>query len=136
MIFSAQDLLHLGERFNARYYEARAARFFAVKAKDSGEQVWVQTLLHNDSKSYHYAVEAFIIKDKAKHPRAQAFFLLAYLDSYWDEYFAEDENVYLPIDWTRHLYQEEEFYLKGQVLNIQAEVLADKLLGEDSGKRL
>ena len=136
MIFSERDLSQLNDRFNARFYDQRGKRFFTTAAQecddrtnnDHARKLWVQSLLSNSSESFHYAVEAFATKHDSKHQRAQAFFLLAYIDSYWEEYFSADENVYLPIDWTEHCYQEEVFFIKGQVLNLKAERLADELL--------
>ena len=130
MIFSERDLAQLNARFDSRFYDVRGERFFAIDARTHDDKVWVQSLLRNSSDTFHYAVEAFTTKNKDKHPRAQAFFLLAYIDAYWDEYFSEDENVYLPIDWTEHCYREETFFIKGQILNLKAERLANELLGE------
>ena len=128
MIFSERDLAQLNDRFNSRYHDRRGDRSFTINAKCYDDKVWMQTLLRNNSDTFHYAVETYTSKNK--HPRAQAFFLLAYMDAYWDEYFSEDEGVYLPIDWTEHCYQEEKFFIKGQVLNLKAEKLANDLLGE------
>lgn len=128
MILSEQDLQRLGQRFNARHHSGRKDRYFTLAVGDQDTDTWVQVLLQNEYDSFHYPVEARIAKSKAKHPRAQVFFLLAFIDAYWEEFFAEGENVFFPIDWTLYKYQEEEFYVRGQVLNRLAENMADEFL--------
>ena len=59
-------------------------------------------------------------------------FLLDYIDCYFEEFFKEDENVFLPIDWSEYSFDEVPFQLKGQILNLHVEDLADRILsGED-----
>lgn len=128
MIFSEQDLNRLSQRFNAKHHSGRKDRYFTLVAGDRDTDTWVQVLLRNESDSFHYPVEAKIAKSKAKPQRAQVFFLFAFIDAYWEEFFAEGENVFFPIDWTLYKYQEEEFYVRGQILNRLAEKMADEFL--------
>ena len=128
MIFSAQELRSLGQRFNARFHDKRGERWFTVEAGEQHGATWVRVLLRNDDDSFHYPVEARSTASTKKSHRAQAFFLLAFLDTYWEEFFDEDENVFVPIDWTFYEYQGEKFQIRGQVLNRMAEKIADELL--------
>lgn len=132
IIFSDEEQRRLEQRFNARYHNDRGARYFVIVAKERDGDIWLQTLLRNDNNSFHYPVEAYVASSAQQPARAQALFLLAYLDSYWEEFFADDdENVYLPIDWTVHRYQGQEFYLRGQIINRMIEEMADKLLEQE-----
>lgn len=130
MIFSERELRSLAQRLNASFHDARGERWFVLDAGEHDGDTWVQVLLRNDTNSFHYPVEARIAASPTKTRRVQAFFLLAFLDTYWEEFFEEDENVYIPIDWTAYEYQEEKFYLRGQILNLMAENMADRLLAE------
>lgn len=133
IIFSDEERRRLEQRFNAKHHNDRGSRYFEIVAEEREGKTWLQTLLRNDNNSFHYPVEAYISNSAQKPARAQAFFLLAYLDSYWEEFFADDdENVYLPIDWTVYRYQEQDFYLRGQIINLMVEKMADKLLNVSS----
>lgn len=130
MIFSAQEQRSLAQRFNARFHATRGARWFVIDAAQREGDTWVQVLLRNEMNSFYYPVEARIAPCTTRSPRAQAFFLLAFIDSYWEEFFDGDENVFIPIDWSPYEFQGEKFYLRGQVLNRRAEAMADALLAE------
>lgn len=130
MIFTAQELRSLAQRFNARFHDTRGGRWFVIDAAERDGNTWVQVLLRNDDDSFHYPVEARIAPCKTRAPRAQAFFLLTFIDSYWEEFFEEGEDVFIPIDWSSYEYQGEKFQLRGQVLNRMAEKMADELLVE------
>ncbi len=130
MIFTAQERRSLAQRFNSRFHESRGSRWFAVDAAELEGYTWVQVLLRNDANSFHYPVEARIATSTTRPQLAQAFFLLAFINSYWEEFFAEDENVFIPIDWSPYEHQGEKFHLRGQVFNRRIEKMADELLAE------
>ncbi len=130
MIFTSQELRGLAQRCNARFHDTRGERWFVVAAAQRDGDTWVQVLLRNDEDSFHYPIEARIAPCTTKSRRAQAFLLLAFIDSYWEEFFEEGEDVFISIDWTAYEYQEEKFHLRGQVLNRMAEKMADELLAE------
>ena len=132
MIFTAQELRSLAQRVNARFHDTRGERWFVIAAAARDGDTWVQVLLRNDRDSFHYPVEARIAPCTTRSRQTQAFFLLACIDSYWEEFFAEDEDVFIPIDWTAYEYQGEKFHLRGQVLNRMAEKMAEELLAEQS----
>lgn len=130
MIFSAQELRSLARRFNARFHDTRGPRWFVLDAAERDGDTWVRVVLRNDTDSFHYPVEARIAPCKTRARRDQAFFLFACIDSYWEEFFEEGENVYIPIDWTPYEHQGKKFQLRGQILNRRAEKMADDLLRE------
>ena len=130
MIFAAQELRSLAQRFNARFHDTRGERWFVIDAAERDSNTWVQVLLRNDTDAFHYPVEARIAPCATRAPRAQAFFLLAFIDSYWEEFFEEGEDLFIPIDWSPYEYQGEKFHLRGQVFNRRAEKMADELLAE------
>ena len=117
MIFTAQELHSLAQRFNARFHNKRGERWFVIAAAERDGNTWVQVVLRNDADSFHYPVEAQIAPCTTRSRRSQAFFLLAFIDNYWEEFFEEDEEMFIPIDWTTYEHQGEKFHLRGQVLN-------------------
>ncbi len=128
MIFTAQELRSIARRYDARFHATRGERWFVIDVAPRAEDIWVQVLLRNELDSFHYPVEARIAPCATRSRRAQAFFLLAFIDSYWEEFFAENEDVFVPIDWTAYEFQGEKFQIRGQVLNRMAEKIADELL--------
>ena len=91
--------------------------------------VTVTLTLSNESQSFVYPVEARI--DSAKEGlsvRDASLFLIDYIDAYFEDFFADGEELYLPIDWADMTYDANNFQIKGQILNVKAEDLADELL--------
>jgi hypothetical protein len=64
--------------------------------------------------------------------RDAALFLVDYIDAYYEEYLRDGET-FLPIDWAEYESEGVVFQLKGQVLNLEAEKLADEILAQADG---
>jgi hypothetical protein len=54
--------------------------------------------------------------------------LLDFIDVYFEEFFHDRQDTWLPIDWAGFNFEGFEFELKGQVLNKRTEELADLFL--------
>lgn len=104
-------------------------RTFKIKCDQQESMVTVTLTLSNESQSFVYPVEARI--DSAKEGlsvRDASLFLIDYIDAYFEDFFADGEELYLPIDWADMTYDANNFQIKGQILNVKAEDLADELL--------
>ena len=119
----------LAEAMNGKYAAFLAGRCFAITAEEIDGALHVTTLLRNSDESFYYPVATRIDYKAEELSLHQAFmFLVDYIDSYFEEYLTEDDDLFLPIDWTHHQYEATDFQIKGQILNKKAEDLADKLL--------
>lgn len=104
-------------------------RFFETGLKKDGRGVYATVTLRNKSGSYYYPVEGRLAHlDHDMNEREAALFLLDYIDAYFGEYFREDGDVYLPIDWADYEWDGVPLQLKGQILNLEVERMADELL--------
>jgi hypothetical protein len=123
-----QEVVQLLNRKHANNLKGRR---FEGSVEGDTLAVLVRITLRNASGSYYYPVEGrldYSNQDMSAHDAA--LFLLDYLPLYFDEFFADDEGVFLPIDWANHECDEVKFQLKGQILNLEAERLADELLNK------
>lgn len=124
----------LAKAMESKYAMALKGRTFAVEAEVKGRGVFVKVILSNQDKSYYYPVEARVLYEKEEMQRGEAaLFLLDYIDAYFDEYLTqENEEIYLPIDWADFQYEAVDFQMRGQILNLKLEELAEEFLKKGS----
>ena len=105
---------------------------FTIKAHQDAVSSFATVILSKADESYYYPVEG-----RAEHhsqdlsPREAILLLIDYIDSYFDEFLREDENVFVPIDWNEFYFEGFTLSLRGQILDLKSETLADKILAED-----
>jgi hypothetical protein len=119
----------LAKSMESKYAMALKGRTFKVEAEVKGRGVFVKVILSNQDRSYYYPVEARVLYEKEELQRGEAaLFLLDYIDAYFDEYLTqENEEIYLPIDWADFQYEAVDFQMRGQILNLKLEELAEQL---------
>jgi hypothetical protein len=124
----------LAKAMESKYAMALKGRNFKVEAEIKGRGVFVKVILSNQDRSYYYPVEARVLYEKEELQRGEAaLFLLDYIDTYFDEYLTqENEEIYLPIDWADFQYEAIDFQMRGQILNLKLEELAEQLLKNGS----
>ncbi len=104
-------------------------RRFEVSANKDATGVYAKVTLRNRSGSFFYPVEGRIANlDHDMAPKEAAIYVLDYIDAYFAEFFREGGEVYLPIDWSEYEYDGVPLQLKGQILNLEVEKMADELL--------
>lgn len=117
----------LAAAMQTKYRMALGERRFGIEANIRGRGVFVKVILQNPDRSYYYPVEGRMLFEQEEMKSAEAaLFLIDYIDTYFEEYLLEeDEELFLPIDWADHQYEGVSFQLKGQILNLKLEELAD-----------
>lgn len=126
---SQETFEKIASLLNAKHGAERGQRSFHISGAADNSVVTVTVLLKNNDESYFYPVEAKIdLTEFSGDAQEAALFLLDYIALYFEEYFRDDEGVYLPIDWTAHTCEEYQFFLRGQILNQKMEKMADQLL--------
>ncbi len=120
----------LAAAMQTKYRMALGERRFVVEAEIKGRGVFVKVTLENPERSFHYPVEARVLYEKEEMKSAEAaLFLINYIDTYFEEFLLEeDEELFLPIDWSDHQYEGVNFQMKGQIHNLKLEELADEWL--------
>lgn len=112
-----------------KYANSMDRRYFEAEIKKDNAGVYAKVVLRNRSGSYFYPVEGRIAhSDHNLSPRDAGLLLLDYIDAYFEEYFREGGEVYLPIDWADYEWEGVRLQLKGQILNLEVEKMADELL--------
>ena len=116
--------------FEKKYGAWLGQRFFEVVSATQPAVVTVKVTLRNADKSFFYPIEGRIqFEDQDMKADDARNFLLNYIDAYIEEFLTGGEETYLPIDWANYDCEGLELQLRGQILNIRLEELADQLLG-------
>ncbi len=125
-----EDCIELAETMVKKYRIAMKDRSFSIRAWIEDRGVYVTVTLANADGSYVYPVEGRVMFEAEEMEAGEAaLFLIDYIDNYFEEYlYEEDEQLYLPIDWTDHEYDAVNFQIRGQILNQKLENLADQWL--------
>ena len=124
------ECVELAEIMVKKYRIAMKDRSFSIRASVQDKGVYVTIILSNKDQSYYYPVEARMMFDAEEmEPREAALFLIDYIDVYFEEYlYEEDEQIYLPIDWSDHEYEAINLQIRGQILNQKLDAMADEWL--------
>ena len=127
---SATECDELAQLMEYKYATFLDGRVFSVTTELKDDAVYVTVLLKNADDSFFYPVEARLIYEEEElSPHAAGLFLIDYIDCYFDEYFTEEsENLFIPIDWNTRQWDAVDFQIRGQVLNLKVERMADALL--------
>jgi hypothetical protein len=120
------ELTHILDRKHAGFLDDR---FFSIKVESDDYKSNVIVTLRNADSSFYYPVEGRIAcKSQELSGKEGALLILDFIDVYFEEFFREGQNTWLPIDWAGYNFEGFEFELKGQRLNKQTEDLADLFL--------
>ncbi len=103
-------------------------RFFEIETSEDEVFHFVKVILRNESKKYFYPVECRVKKKVDLSPTTVLPILIDFIDGYFQEFFSEEESVFIPIDWTPYEYEGIIFEMRGQIFNLWAEEAADQIL--------
>lgn len=125
------EIKDLARIMTIKYASQLRDRYFEITSKVDGVGAYVTTTLQNSEGSFVYPVEGRMVHAEQNiSPKDALLLLIDYIDHYFEEYFHEDENVFLPIDWCSFSYEELDLQLRGQVINQKAQAQADALLAK------
>jgi hypothetical protein len=131
---TAEECVALADTMRRKYSSFLKDRYFELSVRSDRQGTYATVLLRNERGSFYYPVEGRIADiDHHMSERDAGLFLIDYIDSYFEEFFRENGEVYLPIDWASFDWEGVPLQLKGQILNLEAEQLADRWL--ESGGR-
>ncbi len=126
---SAKILTDTARVMERKYASFMNQRHFEVEAYKDGLGIYAKVTLRNKTGSFFYPVEGRIANlDHDMKPSEAALFLLDYIDAYFAEFFREGGEVYLPIDWADYECDGIPLQMKGQILNMEIEKMADEFL--------
>ncbi len=127
-----EECIELAETMVKKYRIAMKDRNFSIRASVQGKGTYVTVLLANADESYYYPVEGRLMHEAEEmEPHEAALFLIDYIDTYFEEFlYEQEEDLFLPIDWTDHEYEAVNFQIRGQIVNKKLESLADEWLAK------
>ena len=119
---------------NLKYGAHLRDRSFQIDHCHNPSELLASMILSNGDKTFFYQVEAkALAKDMAEISSREALLvMLDYIDLYFSEYFKEEEDMFIPIDWSDVEFENLTFQMRGQVRNLHCEFLADELLKKGS----
>lgn len=104
-------------------------RFFVVETDQDGSTINLKVTLRDAKGTFVYPVEARMSLEDQDLTAAKARdFLIDYVDVYFDEYLSHGEDTFLPIDWSDFECDGFELQMRGQILNLHLEKMADDLI--------
>lgn len=131
---TGEECAALAAAMGRKYSSFLKERYFEMKVRSDRQGTYATVLLRNQSGSFYYPVEGRVADmDHDMNEREAAMFLIDYIDAYFEEFFRENGEVYLPIDWATFDWEGVPLQLKGQILNLEVEEMADRWL--ESGGR-
>lgn len=123
------EILELSKAMATKYQIYLQGRWFDIECAQDQGAIYVTTTLRNKDESFVYPVEARVLaQEEGLKAREAALFLVDYIDAYFEDYLGCGEELYLPIDWQNMNYDAVSFQMRGQILNLKVERMADRLL--------
>ena len=104
-------------------------RYIEVESHSDGAILTIKITLRTRDRSYVYPIEGrLMFADQDMTVDAARDFLMDFMDAYIQEFLSGGEETYLTIDWSNYYCDGVELQLRGQILNVMLEELADKLI--------
>jgi hypothetical protein len=104
-------------------------RYIEVESHSDGSVLTIKITLRNRDKSYVYPIEGrMMFSDQDLTVDEARDFLLDFMDAYIQEFLSGGEETYLTIDWSNYDCDGIELQLRGQILNVKLEELADQMI--------
>ena len=104
-------------------------RYFEIDSRIEGPVLNVTILLRDADKSFYYPIEGRInFGDQDLAVESAKDFLLDFMDAYVEEFLSGGEETYLTLDWSTYDCDGIELQMRGQILNLRLESMADELM--------
>lgn len=117
-----QDLARMMEK---KYFRSIGDRKISISVHATESETEVIVLVASPDESFYYPIESRIKHcEQEQSVREAQLFLLDYIDQYLEEYLLEDDQLFIPIDWTDYSHDAVDFQMKGQIFNRKLENLA------------
>jgi hypothetical protein len=129
-VWSDEELFNIKKLLNKKHLVYLENEKFEIESGTSQDQIQIRVSLIKNDNSAYYPIECIFMKETAEGFKESdiAVSMLDYLDVYWANYFLEERNVFIPLDWSKHEFEGITFYMRGFVRNLQLEAHADEFL--------
>ena len=132
LIWSEEENQKIKKLLDKKHLVYLESEEFIIESGATKDQVQLKVTLTKSDKSYYYPIECVFVKESSSDFKETevAFKMLDYLDLYWTNYFSEERNVFVPLDWSKHEFEGIHFYIRGFVRNLQLENYANDFLSK------
>lgn len=130
-VWTADELIDIKKLLNKRHSVYLENESFEIESGSSHNQVQISVSLKKNDNTACYPIECVFIKETGDVKESEiAMKMIDYLDIYWTNYFSEERNVFIPLDWSKHDFEGIMFYIRGFIRKPQLETYANNLLLE------
>lgn len=132
-LWSPEETLKIVHLMNTKHSLYLENESFDIKCGFNTQQLQLTVTLKKNDNSIIYPIEIVCLHEDYSHLKKinLAALILDYIDSYWTEYFDEDRNLFVPLDWTKYENEGVSFFLRGFVRHLNLEMQADLFLKEN-----
>lgn len=124
--------------FNRKYaHYLQSEERFVLESSFNEHQVQVRITLQDSAGEYLYPVEAIVLRsgedsslDAEGAPEALVHALMDMQDAYWKSFLSGGRDTYVTLDWSEHLFEGQNIYMRGFERNPKLIAEADRLLRE------
>lgn len=128
-LFSLEQSQASAISMETKYRSWLGERYFEITSRTDGPVVTITITLRTADKSYVYPIEGRIhCADNDLKPAEARDLLLDFMDAYVEEYLTGGEDTYLTIDWSNYECDGVDIQLRGQILNLKLEELAESII--------
>ncbi len=130
-LWKDEEILNIQSLLNKKHSLYLDDEEFILEVGTSKEQIQIKIVLIKKNNIASYPIECIYLKETAKEEEQDIVLkMIDYLDIYWANYFSEERNVFVPIDWSKHEFEGICFYMRGFLRNIELENAANEFLNK------
>ena len=129
-VWSNEEIVNIKKLLSKKHLLYLENETFEIDSGTLSDQIQICISLIKNDKSTYYPIECIFIKESNHSIKETeiAFTMLDYVDLYWENYFSEERNVFIPLDWSKHEFEGVSFYMRGFVRNLHLESQAEAYL--------
>ena len=129
--FKPEEIAQMEAIFNEQFFSfLKKEENVSFEGYFSEQTCYITVLLKNEDETYYYPFETAIPlnQNPTLSEEDAKKFLLDFIGEYFDAFFADERETFLPIDWTLFEVEGANIYARGQVVNKKFEKTADAIL--------
>jgi len=129
--FTPEEIAEMEAIFNEQFLSyLKKDENISFEGDFSEGKCHVTCILKNHDETYCYPFEASISSTEHKSLAAvdAKSLLLDFISAYFEEFFAENREIYVPIEWTTFRIEDVNIHARGQIVNKKLEKGAEDIL--------
>ena len=125
------DCIDIADALGERFHSELGSDALAVIAPAHNRRICLRVVIEDCHQRHRWIFEAGVTRPAKTRDELQARNLVvAFIDAYLSEWFAEDRCMRPPLNYQAHPFRDQEVFLRGRRRDLRAERLAADFLGE------